>query len=166
MLIFSFGLQKSMCFCLCDITIMTHLLESAKCNISCGTSLTNSECGGIDQFSMYESINVSLPDTYFRGFCLICRKQNDPKNNILYSIECNEKARGHCVMNSGSVFSTLPRSTYVSYWTHCKNRDLYIVGDSGLTFCKKENNTWTGLRKYKIDNSKFDNYRCYIIETN
>lgn len=116
---------------------------------------------------MYESINVSLPDTHFWGFYLICWKQNYPKNNIiLYSIECKEKAKGHCVMNNGSVFSSLPRSTYALYWTHCKNRDVYIVGDSRLTFYQKENTTWTGLRKYKMDNSKFDNYSCYIIETN
>lgn len=153
-----------MCLCLCDNTIISDLSESAKCNISCGTSLSNGECGGIGYLSMYESMNVSLPDTHFGGFCMTCRQQSVSNSIFLYSIECNEKARGHCVMINGSVSLTLTMLTFASYWMQCRNHNLYIIGDTRRTFCRKENNAWTGLRKYIIDNSKFDNDSCYIIE--
>lgn len=87
---FFFGLQKSMCLCLCENTMIRNISQSAKCNISCGASITNGECGGIGYFSMYESMNVSLPDSHFRGFCLTCRQQSDTSNVLLYSIDCNE----------------------------------------------------------------------------
>lgn len=161
---FFFGLQKSTCLCLCDNTILSHISESAKCNMLCGTTITNGECGGIGYFSMYESVNVSLPDTHFRGFCLTCRQQRDTSNVLLYGKGCNESARGHCVMRNGSVSLTFTMS-FASYWMQCRNHNLYIIGDTRQTFCQKENNAWTGFRKYKITNSTFDNDSCYIIET-
>lgn len=161
---FFFGLQKSMCLCLCENTMIRNISESAKCNISCGASITSGECGGIGYFSMYESMNVSLPDSHFRGFCLTCRQQSDTRNVLLYSIECNENTMGYCVMRNGSVSLTFTIS-FASYWMQCRNHNLYIIGDTRQTFCQKENNAWTGFRKYKITNSTFDNDSCYIIET-
>lgn len=76
----SFGLQKSMCFCLCDNTKKRHISERAKCNTSFVTSKTNGECGGIGCFSMYKSMNVSLSDAHFGGFCLTFRQKNDLSN--------------------------------------------------------------------------------------
>lgn len=113
---------------------------------------------------MYESMNVSLPDSHFRGFCLTCRQQSDTSNVLLYSIECNENAMGYCVMRNGSVSLTFTMS-FASYWMQCRNHNLYIIGDTRWTFCQKEHNAWTGLQKYKITNSVFDNDSCYIIET-
>lgn len=161
---FFFGLQKSMCLCLCENTMIRNISQSAKCNISCGASITNGECGGIGYFSMYESMNVSLPDSNFRGFCLTCRQQSDTSNVLLYSIDCNENAMGYCVMRNGSVSLTFTMS-FASYWMQCRNNNLYIIGDTRWTFCQKEHNAWTGLQKYKITNSVFDNDSCYIIET-
>lgn len=161
---FFFGLQKSMCLCLCENTMIRNISQSAKCNISCGASITNGECGGIGYFSMYESMNVSLPDSHFRGFCLTCRQQSDTSNVLLYSIDCNENAMGYCVMRNGSVSLTFTMS-FASYWMQCRNHNLYIIGDTRWTFCQKEHNAWTGLQKYKITNSVFDNDSCYIIET-
>lgn len=161
---FFFGLQKSMFLCLCENTMIRNISQSAKCNISCGASITNGECGGIGYCSMYESMNVSLPDSHFRGFCLTCRQQSDTSNVLLYSIDCNENAMGYCVMRNGSVSLTFTMS-FASYWMQCRNHNLYIIGDTRWTFCQKEHNAWTGLPKYKITNSVFDIDSCYIIET-
>lgn len=160
---FVFGLQESMCLCLCDNTIIKNISESAECNISCGTSISNGECGGIGYISMYESINVTLPDTHFGGFCLTCRQQSDPGNTNLYSIDCNEKARGHCTMSDGRFPITLS-STFASYWMQCKNHNFYITGTTNRRLCQRNSESWTGLRKYKINNSYIDNRSCYIIE--
>lgn len=160
---FFFGLQESMCLCLCYNTIIQNISESAKCNISCGTSITNGECGGIGYFSMYESMNVTLPDTHFGGFCLTCRQQSDPSDINLYSIDCNEKAWGHCIMSDGRFPITLSL-TFASYWMQCKNHNFYITGTTNRRFCQSNSESWTGLRKYKINNSYIDNHSCYIIE--
>lgn len=159
---------------MCDKTDIHYISESAKCNLSCGTSLSNGECGGIGYFSMYESMNVSLPDAHFGGFCLTCRQQSNSNKTLLYSIDCTDKATGFCVKSNGEVLSLPPiMSTIVLYWRHCKNNNTYIVGDTSQTFCDRVSNTrsclidctvWTGIRKYKIDNSNIDNNSCYIIE--
>lgn len=64
----------------------------------------------------------------------------------------------------GGIALTFTMS-FASYWMQCRNHNLYIIGDTRQTFCQKENNAWTGFRKYKITNSTFDNDSCYIIET-
>lgn len=55
-------------------------------------------------------------------------------------------------------------STFASYWNDCNNQSMYIVGDTSHTLCQKEDNVWTGLRKYKIDITNNDNETCYIID--
>lgn len=81
---FFFGLYDSMCLCLCDISITKNISGSAECH-SCGTS------GGLSYFSLYETINVTIPDAHFGGFCLMCGPQKDSNVNksVLYSIDCN-----------------------------------------------------------------------------
>lgn len=112
---------------------------------------------------MYESMNVTLPDTQFGGFCLTCRQQSDPGNIILYSIDCNEKARGHCIMSDGGFLITLS-STFALYWMQCRSHNFYITGTTNRKFCQRNRESWTGLRKYKINIFFIDNRSCYIIE--
>eukprot|EP00105_Crassostrea_gigas_P006211 XP_011420066.1 PREDICTED: uncharacterized protein LOC105322863 [Crassostrea gigas] len=162
---FYFGLQESICLCLCDNSSIQHISESKKCNILCKTCINNGECGGKGFFSVYESKNVVIPDTGFGGFCLSCRSQNGSGKALLYSIDCNENAAGLCVeSNEGS--SSLPptMSTFDSYWRYCRNHSKYIVGDTSQTFCQRDASIWTGLRKYKIDNFNTDTDSCYIFE--
>lgn len=56
-------------------------------------------------------------------------------------------------------------STFASYWRRCRNYNAYIVGDASQAFCQQDFIIWTGLRKYKIDNSNINNDSCYVIET-
>ncbi|XP_052707442.1 uncharacterized protein LOC128182740 [Crassostrea angulata] len=161
---FFFGLQKLFCLCLCDDTIIQNISESSKCNLSCGTSINDGECGGIGYISMYETINITIPETHFGGFCLTCRQKSDPSDTQLYSRDCNENIAGYCVKQNGRISLPLMLSTFASYWNHCKEQRMYIVGDTSHTFCQKDNNVWTGLRKYKISNNNIDKDSCYIIE--
>lgn len=149
---FFFCLQKSMCLCLClcENTMKRNISENAKCNISCGASITSGECGGIGYFSMYESMNVSLPDSHFRGFCLTCRQQSYTSNVLLYSIEYNENTMGYCVMRNGSVSLTFTMS-FASYWMQCRNHNLYIIGDTRHTFCQKEKQCMDWISKIQIN---------------
>lgn len=163
---FFFGLQESMCLCLCDNFIRNQISESDKC-YSCGTSLDDGECGGFHYISLYETMDIKISDAHFGGFCLTCRPQSDYNvyKSVLYSIDCNINATGYCVLKDGDV-SSLPTtvSTFVSYWRHCKNYNTYMIGTTSPTFCRKDSRVWTGLRKYKIDNFDTVNYSCYIIE--
>lgn len=86
---------------MCDNIIVKHLSESVKCSFSCGTSFNDGECGGIGYFSMYEIMNITLPDTHFGGFCLTYRQQSESNKTMLYSLACNEEANGYCVMVNG-----------------------------------------------------------------
>lgn len=162
---FFFALSKSICICLCDNTPIQHISDISKCNLSCGSSIDNGECGGIGYFSVYESMNIYLPVSHFGGFCLTCGPHSDSKNTMLYGIDCNKKATGYCIISNGSVLLPPMMSTFASYWTQCRNYNAYIVGDASQTFCQSDTIIWTGLRKYKIDNSNIDNDSCYVIET-
>lgn len=161
---FFFALSESVCFCLCDNTPIRHISESSKCNLSCGSSIDNGECGGIGYFSIYETINIMLPETLFGGFCLTCRSESDLSNAQLYSMDCSENIAGYCVNNNQRVPSPPMLSTFASYWNYCKEQRMYIVGDASHKFCQKDSNVWTGLRKYKIDNNNIDKDNCYSIE--
>lgn len=161
---FFFGLQKLICLCLCDDTIIQNFSESSKCNLSCGTSINDGECGGIGYISMYETINITIPETHFGGFCLTCRQKSDPSDTQLYSRDCNENIAGYCVKQNSRISLPLMLSTFASYWNYCKEQRMYIVGDTSHNFCQKDNNVWTGLRKYKINNKNIDKDSCYIIE--
>lgn len=91
---FFFALSEYVCLCLCDNTRIKNILESSKCNLSCGSSFDNGECGGIGFLSIYETINIMLPETHFGGFCLTCRQKSDPSDTQLYSRDCNENIAG------------------------------------------------------------------------
>lgn len=99
---FFFGLQELMYFCLCDNFVRNHISKSDKCH-SCGTSLDDGECGGFHYISLYETMNIKIPDAHFGGFCLTCRPQSDSSVNKsnLYSIDCNDNATGYCVLTNG-----------------------------------------------------------------
>lgn len=145
---FFFGLQESICLCLCDNASIQNISESKNCNILCKTSINNGECGGKGFFSVYESTNVVLPDTDFGGFCLTCLSQNDFNKTLLYSIDCTEKISCHCVESDGRASSSPPiMSTFDSYWKYCRKQNRYIVGDTSQTFCKRDTSIWTGLKK-------------------
>lgn len=162
---FFFGLYNNLCACLCDNINKNHISEISKCNLSCGTSINDGECGGLGYFSLYETIHVTLPETHFGGFCLTCRQQSNPNEPQFYSKDCNDKATGHCVMRNGSV-SLSTTTTFSTYWKQCIKNNLYIVGDIRQLFCQKESNIWTGLRKYKIDILETSNDSCFIIKIN
>lgn len=161
---FFFALSKSLCLCLCGNTPLQQISNSSECKLSCGSSIDNGECGGIGYFSLYEPMHIELPKTYFWGFCLTCRSRSDPSNTQLYSRDCDENIAGYCINNNRRVALPPLLSTFAFYWNHCKNQSMYIVGDISHRFCQKEDNVWTGLRKYKIDNSNTDNETCYIID--
>lgn len=116
-------------------------------------------------FSVYESTDFVLPETHLSGFCLTCRLQSDANKTLLYSMDCNENAAGHCVVRNGEALSLPPiMSTFASYWRYCRNQNTYIVGDITQTFCQKDISIWTGLRKFYIENSNIAIDSCYIIE--
>lgn len=105
--IFFFGFQKNGCLCLSDNNI--HFIsESGKFNLSYWTSLSKCESGGIGYISMYESMNVSLPDAHFGVFCLTCRQQSNSNKTLLYSTGCNDKEASFCVKSNGEVLSLQP----------------------------------------------------------
>lgn len=163
---FYFGLRMSWCICLCDIFIKNQISESANC-ISCGTSLNDGECGEFNFISIYETMDIKLLDEHFGGFCLTCRPQSDSSINKsnLYSIDCNDNATGYCVLTNGENSSISPTiSTFASYWRHCIQHTVYIIGTTSPTFCQRDSSVWTGLRKYKIDNSDINLDICYVIE--
>lgn len=161
---FFFALSKSLCLCLCGNAPLQNISNSSKCELSCGSSIDNGECGGIGHFSLYEPMHIKLPETYLGGFCLTCRARSDLINTQLYSGDCNGNIAGYCITNNGRMSLPPLVSTFASYWNHCKNQSMYIVGDTSHTLCQKEDNVWTGLRKYKIDISNIDNELCYIID--
>lgn len=114
---------------------------------------------------MYESTNFVLPETHLSGFCLTCRLQSDANKTLLYSMDCNENAAGHCVVRNGEASSLPPiMSTFASYWRYCRNHNTYIVGEITQTFCQKDISIWTGLRKFYIENSNIAIDSCYITE--
>lgn len=162
---FFFGLQNSTCLCLYGDVIIRYILESSKCNFLCRSSFDYGECGGLGFFSVYHSMDISLPDANFGGFCLTIRPQYDCNKTVLYSIDCSDKGSGYCVHKNNSV-SSLPSmlSSFASYWSQCKEENLYIIGSLNKTFCLTNSSVWTGLRKYRIDNSFIDYESCYIIE--
>lgn len=129
----------------------------------CRDSISNGECGGLNSFSVYESTTVALPDAHFGGFCLTCRPQNHSMNTTLYGQNCNAIAAGYCIQRNGELSLRPFSSTFDSYWRNCRNKNNYIVGDINICH-NRESSIWTGLRKYKIDNSDDDNESCYIIE--
>lgn len=163
---FFFGLKRTICLCMCNYNLMQTLLESTKCNFVCRGSINNGVCGGYtgNYFSVYESTTVVLPDTHFGGFCLTCQPQSNSNYTILYSQDCNANATGYCITRY-KLLSLQPwKSTFDIYWRYCKNNNLYIVSDTIQICHHRESSIWTGLRKYKIDNSHTDNDSCYIIE--
>lgn len=163
---FFFGLQESMCFCLCDNFLRNQILQSDECH-SCGTSFNGGECGGSYYISLYETMDIKLSDAHFGGFCLTCRPQSDSSVNKsnLYSIDCNDNATGYCVLTNGENSSISPTiSTFASYWRHCIQNTVYIIGTTSPAFCQRDSSVWTGLRKYKIDNSDINLDICYAIE--
>lgn len=163
---FFFGLSKSLCLCLCYNIQIQHISSSSKCNSSCGSSIDNGECGGVGHLSVYSVMNITVPEAHFRGFCLTCRSQSDPNSSQLYSMECNENITGYCVLENNTMSLQPIVSNFASYWRHCKGRGMHIVRDTNRKFCQKDSHVWTGLRKYKIDNSNTNQDICYDIEIN
>lgn len=161
---FFFGLQKSLCLCICDYFLIRNISESVKCSFSCGTSFNDGECGGSSYLSLYEPMNITLPDTHFGGFCLTCRQQIESNETILYSLACNEEANGYCATVNGRLVGFPIISTFYSYWKYCRNNNSYIIGSTGHICHLRDSNIWTGLQKYKITSSYIDIYNCYIVE--
>lgn len=161
---FFFGLQKSLCLCICDYFLIRHISESVKCSFSCGTSFNDGECGGSGYLSLYEPMNITLPDTHFGGFCLTCRQQIESNETMLYSLACNEEANGYCVTVNGRLVSSPIMSTFDSYWKYCRNNNSYIIGSTGHICHLRDSDIWTGLQKYKITSSYIDIDNCYIVE--
>lgn len=160
---FFFGLKGTICLCMCNNNLMQTLSESPKCNYLCRGSISNGVCGGLNHFSVYESTTVGLPDARFGGFCLTCQSQSHSINTMLFSRDCNANATGYCIMRNGSLSLPPLNSTFDLYWRTCRNHNKYIVGDTSQICHHRENSIWTGLRKYKIDDSTTDD-TCYIIE--
>lgn len=161
---FLYGLMGTICLCMCNYNLMQTLSESSKCNDMCRGSISNGECGGLNSFSVYESTTVVLPDAHFRGFCLTCRSKSLYDNTMLYSRDCNANTAGYCIRRNGYLSLQPWKSTFDIYWRYCKSKNLYIVYDTSQICHHNESSIWTGLRKYKIDNSDDDNESCYIIE--
>lgn len=92
--LFYFGLQTSICLCLCDKAELSRILESTNCYLLCEHDINNGECGGDIHYSVYEVMTVTLSNTSFGGFCLTCRLKNG--NIDLSSMECDENAIGYC----------------------------------------------------------------------
>uniref|UniRef100_A0A8W8NCV7 Uncharacterized protein n=1 Tax=Magallana gigas TaxID=29159 RepID=A0A8W8NCV7_MAGGI len=162
---FFFGLQKHICFCLCDDTRLKHISESAACNIPCRQSLNNGKCGGNGFFSVYESmiVHTHLSDTHtpLGGFCLTCLAQTSSNKTMLSSMDCNANAYGYCVRRNGDVLAPM-MSTFLAYWKRCESFNMHIVGTTNLICEHKDGNVWTGLRRYKMD-GVHRNDRCYFI---
>lgn len=163
---FFFGHSKSLCLCLCDDIELQPISDSSKCNLPCESSLDNGECGGVGQLSVYSVMNITVPEAHFRGFCLTCRSQSDPNSTQLYSMDCNENITGYCVLKNNTISLQPIVSKFASYWSHCKGRGMHIVSDTPHEFCQKDSYVWTGLRKYKIENSNINQDISYDIEIN
>lgn len=135
---FFFGLNGTICLCMCNYNLMQTLSESFKCNYMCMGSIINGECGGLNYLSVYESTTVALPDAHFRGFCLTCQSQIHFNKTILYSRDCNANTAGYCITKSG-VLSLQPyNSSFDLYWRYCRNYNKYIVGDTSQIGHHKE----------------------------
>lgn len=94
---------------------------------------------------------------------MTCR-QGDSKNLALFGINCNANATRSCIQRNGE-FSLRPLlSKFDLYWRYYKIHSKYNIRDT-IHICQLTNtNIWTGLRKYKISNSNFDKFSCYIIK--
>lgn len=153
--------KENTCLCLCAVNNLTLISNSSLCNTLCEHSINNGECGGDPFFSVYQKVNVTLPEEFFGGFCLTCQSTSSKK--LLSSRECNADADGYCVMSNGNGNRKTHMSTFDAYWERCRKQNLYIVGDVEKICSYSARNIWTGLRKYKIDNIKNES-RCYSIE--